>query len=197
MVPPLLLSRSDAQSGGYRDLSPLAALHHLGDVRLVDVREADEFVGPLGHVPGAELVPLSTVTAAAADWDRDQPVLLICRSGARSARAAIALAGMGFQSLYNLVGGMLAWEVNALPRLRGDDTPLAQVAGQIQACFIATAGADTEIGKSAFAAALGPSAGTPDGLRRALRALPAAGTASAEECAGWVERLQQRLAEVE
>ncbi len=118
MVPPLLLSRSDAQPGGYRDVSPLAALNHLGDVRLIDVREPDEFVGPLGHVPGAELVPLSTVVEAAAAWDREAPILLICRSGARSARAATALAGMGFPNLFNLVGGMIAWDANALPRLR-------------------------------------------------------------------------------
>ncbi|MDP2309851.1 MAG: rhodanese-like domain-containing protein [Pseudomonadota bacterium] len=116
MVPSLLLSRSDAQPAGYRDVSPLGAIHHLEDVRLVDVREPDEYVGPLGHIPGAELVPLSTVVDLAAGWDRDQPILLICRSGARSARAATALAGMGFRNLFNLVGGMIAWDANALPR---------------------------------------------------------------------------------
>lgn len=40
MVPPLLLLRSDAQPG------------HLGDARLIDVRERDELVGPLSRVPG-------------------------------------------------------------------------------------------------------------------------------------------------
>lgn len=126
MVPPLLLSRSDAQPGGYRDVAPLEALPHLGELRLVDVREPDEFVGPLGHVPGAELVPLSTVPAAAAAWNRDEPVLLVCRSGGRSARAATTLASMGFRHLFNLVGGMIAWEANALPHLRDDDTPLTR-----------------------------------------------------------------------
>ena len=116
MVPSLLLSRSDVQPGGFRDVPPLGVLPHLGEVRLVDVREPDEFVGPLGHIPGAELVPLSTVADVAASWDRDAPVLLICRSGARSARAATALAGMGFRNVFNLVGGMLAWDANALPR---------------------------------------------------------------------------------
>ncbi|MDP2316406.1 MAG: rhodanese-like domain-containing protein [Pseudomonadota bacterium] len=116
MVPSLLLQRSDAQPAGYRDVPPLGAIHHLGDVRLIDVREPDEFVGPLGHIPGAELVPLSTVADLAAGWDRDQPVLLICRSGARSARAATALAGLGFGNVFNLVGGMIAWDANALPR---------------------------------------------------------------------------------
>lgn len=92
----------------YQDLTPAELERHEGPLRLVDVREPDEFTGPLGHLPGAELVPLATVEAAAQDWPRDQPIVLICRSGARSARAASALAARGFSRLYNLTGGMIA-----------------------------------------------------------------------------------------
>jgi rhodanese-related sulfurtransferase len=119
MVTPVLVSRSDARPGGYRDISPLAALEHLGELRLVDVREPDEFVGPLGHLKGSELIPMGAVLSAAGSWDRQAPLLLICRSGARSARVAVALAGMGFQHLFNLSGGMLAWDANGLPRELG------------------------------------------------------------------------------
>lgn len=196
MVPSLLLSRSDAQPGGYRDLSPLAALSHLGELRLIDVREPDEFVGPLGHVPGAELVPLSTIPAAAVPWNRDEPVLLICRSGARSARAATTLAGMDFRNLFNLVGGMIAWDANALPRLWDDDGPLSRLAGEVQACFIAAAG-DTDIGTKAFVAATGGATGTVAGLRSAVRALLPAGSVSTDERARWVERFERRLTEVD
>jgi rhodanese-related sulfurtransferase len=92
----------------YQDIGP-SKLDTLGpEVRRIDVREPDEFVGPLGHLPGAELVPLGTIEAAAASWPREQPLLLICRSGARSARAANLLAGHGFTKLYNLAGGMMA-----------------------------------------------------------------------------------------
>lgn len=197
MAPSLLLSRSDAQPAGYRDLSPLAALHHLGQVRLVDVREPDEFIGPLGHVPGAELVPLSTVTAAAAAWNREAPVLLICRSGGRSARAATALAGMGFHQLFNLVGGMLAWDANGLPRLREEDSPLARVAGQVEACFVAAAGGDADVGSRAFEAAVGPAGRSADSLRRALLAIPSGGHVTAVEVASWIAGLEQRLHELE
>ena len=117
MVPERLLARSDPHPAGYREISPLAAQHHLGDLRVIDVREPDEFVGPLGHVPGAELVPLATLAGAAAGWRRDKPLLLICRSGGRSSRAAILLAGMGFRQLFNLAGGMLVWDANGLPRV--------------------------------------------------------------------------------
>ncbi|CAM4355710.1 rhodanese-like domain-containing protein [Corallococcus exiguus] len=92
----------------YQDLTP-SQLDTLGsEVRRIDVREPDEFTGPLSHLPGAELVPLGTLEAAAASWPREQPLLLICRSGGRSAKAAQALAQRGFKHLYNLAGGMLA-----------------------------------------------------------------------------------------
>lgn len=76
--------------------------------RRIDVREAAEFDGVLGRLPRSELIPLATLPEAAKDWPRTQPLLLICRSGARSMRAAQLLVGLGFTSLYNLEGGMLA-----------------------------------------------------------------------------------------
>lgn len=95
-------------SPSYQDLTP-SQLDALGpEVRRIDVREPEEYTGPLGHLPGSELVPLGTLEAASASWPREAPLLLICRSGARSARAAQALAQRGFRHLYNLAGGMLA-----------------------------------------------------------------------------------------
>jgi rhodanese-related sulfurtransferase len=87
----------------------LAAWH--GRARLVDVREPAEFVGELGHVPHAELVPLSSLPRVAESWDRGALVVVICRSGGRSAAAARTLEQMGFRAVMNLDGGMLA--VNA------------------------------------------------------------------------------------
>jgi rhodanese-related sulfurtransferase len=76
--------------------------------RRIDVREPAEFDGILGRMPHSELVPLSKVLAAAESWPREVPLLLICRSGARSMKAGRQLAEKGFTSLYNLEGGMLA-----------------------------------------------------------------------------------------
>jgi rhodanese-related sulfurtransferase len=83
------------------------------NVRRIDVREPDEYTGPLGHLANSELIPLATVEAAAQAWPRHQPLLLICRSGARSARAAVQLAALGFTRLFNLEGGMLAVRARA------------------------------------------------------------------------------------
>ena len=86
-----------------------------GKVRIIDVREPSEWTGELGHVAEAELVPLATVSAAAGGWDRHAPIVCVCRSGARSARAAETLASLGFQDVTNMVGGMLAWNQGGLP----------------------------------------------------------------------------------
>lgn len=100
---------STAHPAGYREIDVVGAHPNLGAFTILDVREPDEFVGPLGHLAGARLVPLATVTEAAAPWDRQARYLVVCRSGGRSGRACAALAGLGFQRVYNLVGGMLAW----------------------------------------------------------------------------------------
>jgi sulfur dioxygenase len=77
-------------------------------VRRIDVREPSEFDGPLGHLPEAELVPLDSLPTAALSWSPAEPLLLICRSGNRSLKAARLLAERGFLQLFNLEGGMLA-----------------------------------------------------------------------------------------
>jgi glyoxylase-like metal-dependent hydrolase (beta-lactamase superfamily II)/rhodanese-related sulfurtransferase len=79
-------------------------------VRLVDVREPNEFDGPLGHIPASALVPLATVGDAAKSWDREAPLALICRSGGRSGKAAFQLLAMGFRRVVSMRGGMLAVE---------------------------------------------------------------------------------------
>jgi sulfur-carrier protein adenylyltransferase/sulfurtransferase len=114
-MPSPLFQRGSLTLAGYRDISPQALFAARGEVRLIDVREPDEFTGELGHLPGAELVPLATVGARAASWDRAAELVVICRSGARSGRAAEELVRAGFQHVMNLAGGMLAYNAAQLP----------------------------------------------------------------------------------
>lgn len=100
---------------GYVDITPEGLLSHLPGARVVDVREPSEFTGPLGHIPGAELAPLAQLPARAAAWPKEQPVILVCRSGTRSARGAAALSQSGFVHVFNLRGGMQAYAAAALP----------------------------------------------------------------------------------
>ena len=75
------------------------------------MREPDEFSGALGHIPGALLIPLGELQARCAELDRGVPVVAVCRSGARSARAVALLNKAGFKDVANLSGGMLRWRV--------------------------------------------------------------------------------------
>ncbi len=85
-------------------------LSNLESARLVDVREPDEFTGPLGHLPGAELVPLGDLADVSRGWPRDELIVLVCRSSGRSDRAALQLQNMGFSQVASMRGGMLAVE---------------------------------------------------------------------------------------
>ena len=87
-----------------------ARLAEAGEVLLLDVREHHEWTA--GHAPGAHHVPLGTLPDSPVP--RDRPVVVVCHYGGRSAMAAHALAGAGYE-VRNLVGGMDAWERHGLP----------------------------------------------------------------------------------
>ncbi|AKQ69906.1 Rhodanese-related sulfurtransferase [Myxococcus hansupus] len=105
------------------------------DLALVDVREPAELDGLLGHIAGVQRAPLSTVPEVVRDWPRQAPVVLVCRSGARSARAAVQLVGLGFTRVMNMRGGMLAWNTAQLPVVRADPAPLPSVEAVRDALF--------------------------------------------------------------
>ena len=79
---------------------------------LLDVREDDEWAA--GHAPGARHIPLGELSARAGEVPQDQAVYVICRSGARSARAAQALAAAGWEAI-NVAGGMQDWATAGRP----------------------------------------------------------------------------------
>lgn len=74
---------------------------------VVDVREAEELTGPV--IEGAVHIPLSRLPNRLDDLDIESDIVLVCRSGNRSYLAALQLMGYGFQRVWNLQGGMLAW----------------------------------------------------------------------------------------
>jgi glyoxylase-like metal-dependent hydrolase (beta-lactamase superfamily II)/rhodanese-related sulfurtransferase len=84
---------------------------------LIDVREPEEFRGELGHIAGSFLVPLREITARAAELEkhRERHLVVICRAGVRSTTCAAILTALGFESVSNLKGGMLAWQDLKLP----------------------------------------------------------------------------------
>lgn len=100
---------------GFWEIDPQWLEEHLNQVLVLDVREPEEFQGPLGHLPGARSIPLGTLSTRVAEIPRDRPVVTVCRAGARSAQAAVLLRRAGFERVANLGGGMLRWRADNHP----------------------------------------------------------------------------------
>lgn len=79
---------------------------------LVDVRTAEEFKA--GHIPGAINLALQDLPQQMATLPKDQPIVVYCRSGARSNSAVAMLASAGFEQIYDL-GGIQRWQSQGLP----------------------------------------------------------------------------------
>ena len=114
MPTPTLFDQATPNRQGFRYVTPAAVAAHR-DAHIVDVRQPAEFTDSLGHIPGAVLVPLATLAGAARTWDPAAPVVVVCRSGARSSNAAAQLVGAGFTRVMNMAGGMLAYRAEGLP----------------------------------------------------------------------------------
>ncbi len=81
-------------------------------LRVIDVRQMQEIA--MGTVPSAEPLPLHTLPARINELSTDEKLVIICRSGARSAQACMYLQQQGFSNVYNLRGGMMSWMQNGL-----------------------------------------------------------------------------------
>jgi rhodanese-related sulfurtransferase/rubrerythrin len=74
---------------------------------LLDVRQPDEYRE--NHIPGAKLIPVADVGTRLGELDSQKPTIVYCAIGGRSRVAAQMLAGKGFREVYNLSGGIKAW----------------------------------------------------------------------------------------
>ena len=87
---------------------------------LLDVREPEEW--DAGHAPGAVHIPLGELGARYTELDTSRPLYVICRSGGRSANAAQALAGAGWDAS-NVSDGMFGWQAAGLPMTAASGQP--------------------------------------------------------------------------
>lgn len=77
------------------------------DYTLLDVRQPGEYRE--SHIPGAKLIPIADIGARIDELDTRKPTIVYCAIGGRSRVAAQMLAGKGFREVYNLSGGIKAW----------------------------------------------------------------------------------------
>jgi sulfur dioxygenase len=105
---------------GVWEITPEALEERLGSVQIIDVREPAEFDAELGHIAGARLIPLGQLQQRrAGEIDPARPVVLVCRSGTRSAQATLLLGKGGFARVANLAGGMLRWRAEGRASVGG------------------------------------------------------------------------------
>ncbi|MDR7416655.1 MAG: molybdopterin-synthase adenylyltransferase MoeB [Armatimonadota bacterium] len=80
----------------------------LGRAQFVDVREAWEVAQ--AHIPGMHWIPMGEVETRYGEIARDRPVVVYCASGQRSGKVTEWLRARGYDNVYNLAGGILAWQ---------------------------------------------------------------------------------------
>ncbi len=109
---------AEDETAGVPALTPsdLAARLKRGeDLDLVDVREPHEW--DICRIEGARLAPLSSFAEALRTMDSARDVVLYCKSGVRSAKAARQLQAAGFKRVWNLAGGILRWSEEIDPSI--------------------------------------------------------------------------------
>lgn len=106
---------------GFWEIAPAALEEAWGRVTLVDVRDADELHGRLGALAGARAIPLAELAARTGEIPAGRPVVTVCRSGARSAQAAVLLARHGKRDVASLAGGLLRWRAEGRAVVGGTD----------------------------------------------------------------------------
>lgn len=82
--------------------------HTPGEFQLLDVRQPKEYQEH--HLPGAQLIPLNELEGRLAELDPEVETIVYCRSGVRSRSACQFLRKRGFDKIYNMKGGILAWQ---------------------------------------------------------------------------------------
>jgi adenylyltransferase/sulfurtransferase len=88
-------------------------LQRADDFDLIDVREPYEL--QIAAIPGARLIPLGSLKDSLESLDKNREIVVMCRSGKRSATAVKQLKAAGFEHAWNLVGGILRWSRDVDP----------------------------------------------------------------------------------
>ncbi len=116
----LFLNLFGGKLRGYQSVSPSDAVLMINhdDAVVLDVRENKEYQD--GHILNAIHIPQSSLSSRLDELEKykSRPIIVSCRSGQRSAHACAVLKKHGFESIYNLSGGVMSWQNASLPLTR-------------------------------------------------------------------------------
>ncbi len=101
-----------------QDVTPEQVKKAEDQIAIIDVRENDEWNGELGHIGSAKLINLGNLPNQTSEIPQNRPVVFVCRSGGRSARAAAFFKQQGYTHVFNMKGGMIHWNELGLPVLQ-------------------------------------------------------------------------------
>ncbi|MFQ3231219.1 rhodanese-like domain-containing protein [Reinekea sp.] len=115
----LLLMKTEGARGG-QALSPQQVTQKINneDAKVIDIRTKDEF--NKGHLPNAINIPARDVQKRIGELEpfKDQPIILICKTGTTAGATGAVLAKEGFSSLFKMRGGILEWQSSSLPLIK-------------------------------------------------------------------------------
>jgi rhodanese-related sulfurtransferase len=113
----LVLAAQQLQAADGVDVKQAQSMNKQGAL-LLDVREPDEYSAV--HAPEAKLIPLGELSARLQEIAsyKDKPIVVMCRSGNRSAKAVALLKEAGYTQVSNVKGGIKSWESEGLEVIR-------------------------------------------------------------------------------
>jgi rhodanese-related sulfurtransferase len=102
---------------GIKDVDHIATTQLINhkNALVLDVREQSEYEA--GHILNSKLIPMGKLLERIGELEkyRERPIVAVCRTGQRSASACALLGKQGFGQVYNLSGGVMAWQKASLP----------------------------------------------------------------------------------
>ena len=117
----IFLTAGSSEAGIAKNISPSEAYQLLQgrgeDVFLLDVRTPGEFRNV--RLDGAKLIPIDQLLRRMQEVPKNKPILVYCEVGSRSSQVVGYMARTGFPEVYNLYGGIYAWEKKGFPVLKG------------------------------------------------------------------------------
>ena len=113
----LMMNLLKARFLGFKEIKPaevVQLMNHKNAI-VIDVREDKDYSS--GHILNAINIPLGMIEGRMEELEkyRSMPVIISCRTGQQSARAGMIMQKQGFESVYKLAGGMMAWQSANLP----------------------------------------------------------------------------------